>query len=261
MKENLNEEIKRNLELMGVQVNETTLQRLIKMAADKISDFFSDDDEEEKSKEEKSGEKEDEIEKPEADINKLEKDSEEEKIFIDNLESELNIRDISSMSTFRASNLKHNDFFVVHHTAPGMNSCEDVVRVLNGRGLGVQWVVDRRGNLCKTLPFNQIGGHVNPKKRKPNGIKAYNENSQGVEVIADNDADVLPVQAVTVLKLIRKLGFPTSKIYGHGEINTHKAANEGQTIKSFINRNYNKSPRDYDFSMFPAGKRPDFSPM
>jgi hypothetical protein len=165
------------------------------------------------------------------------------------------------MSTFRASNLKRNDFFVVHHTAPGMNSCEDVVRVLNGRGLGVQWVVDRRGNLCKTLPFNQIGGHVNPKKRKPNGIKAYNENSQGVEVIADNDADVLPVQAVTVLKLIRKLGFPTSKIYGHGEINTHKAANEGQTIKSFINTNYNKSPRDYDFSMFPIGKRPDFSPM
>ena len=44
MKENLNEEIKRNIELMGLQVNETALQRLIKKAIDKVSDFFTDDD-------------------------------------------------------------------------------------------------------------------------------------------------------------------------------------------------------------------------
>jgi hypothetical protein len=250
MKQNLKEEIERNLELMELQLNEDWKNRLSYLIKNKI----------EKLKDKISGSK-DETPEPETeneptkDINSLEKDSEEEKEFLDDMTSELNIKDVSGLSTCNCKfkRLKSTDYFIIHHTA-GHNTCEGTVNTLNNRKnergeimrLGIQWIVDRDGNLCQALPLNSVGYHI---MDSPTG--ANNFNTQGVEVVGDNDNDILPVQAITVLKLIKKLGIPLSKIYGHGEVNKHKAATEGKTIKKFILANYNETnPNNYDFSMF-----------
>jgi hypothetical protein len=258
MKQNLKEEIERNRELMGLSINEQglkdtlsqiykdKLEPLVNTAKDYIKDKFGigGDDEEEKEEEE-----------IDVDINALEKDSEEEKKFINKIHKSLNINDISSQSTCNCKNnrLKQTKYFITHHTG-GNGDCKGVMNTLNSRGLGVQWIVDREGNVCQTLPLNSKGYHILDSKLGPN-----NSNSQGVEVSAKNDEDVLPVQAIAVLKLVKKLGLSPSQIYGHGEVNPgHKAASEGQTIKKFIQKNYNSSENNYDFSMF-GDRAPEFN--
>jgi len=68
-----------------------------------------------------------------------------------------------------------------------------------------------------------------------------NGNSQGVEVVANDDADILPIQAAAVFKLVKALGYSPGQIYGHGEVNPgHKQATEGYTIKQYILKNWNK---------------------
>jgi soluble cytochrome b562 len=179
-------------------------------------------------------------------------ESEEEK---KNLLETLSIRDISGMSTYGRKNekLKSRDFFVIHHTA-GRGNAEKVVGILNSRkgGLGVQWVIERDGSIVKTLPSGSRGAHTlssNNFPSAPQGIS--NSNSEGVEVIGMNDDDILPVQAVSALKLVKSLGYSPDSIYGHGEINPgHKAKTEGQTIKEFILKNWNNNESNYDYSMF-----------
>ena len=162
------------------------------------------------------------------------------------------IYDISGLSTYPNKNkkLKSNTNFVIHHTA-GRGTPQGVVNVLNARKLGVQWVIDREGKIYQTLPLGALGAHCGNsdefvKKGAPAGVR--NSNSQGVEVIAKNDADVLEVQAIAALKLVKKLGFQPSQLYGHGEIAPgHRPKSEGATIKKFIKDNWNKDPKNYDF--------------
>jgi hypothetical protein len=245
MKQNLKEEIERNKELMGLNINEDFLKTISDLASgtwDKIVDFFGDD------------EKENEDDETIVNIGNLEKGSEEEKKFLNQIHSSLNVRDISpnSKCNCRLKRLKNTKYFIIHHTA-GRGNCDGVMSTLNNRKdenknpqpLGIQWIVDRDGNLCQSLPLNSVGYHILNSNLGPT-----NYNSQGVEVSGDNDEDILPVQAVTVLKLVKKLGIQPSQIYGHGEVNPgHKAATEGKTIKEFILKNYNKKD-NYDFSMF-----------
>ena len=144
-------------------------------------------------------------------------------------------QDISSASTYGRKDepLPQDKYFIIHHTA-GHGTAMGVVRVLNKRGLGVQWVVDREGKIYQTLPRGARGAHILNSALGPN-----NSNSQGVEVIAKNDADILPIQAAAVHKLIKALGYNPSQLYGHGEVNPgHKAASEGQTIKQYIEKNW-----------------------
>ena len=172
-----------------------------------------------------------------------------------NILETLAIRDISGMSTYGRKNekLKSRDFFVIHHTA-GRGDAEKVVGILNSRkgGLGVQWVIERDGSIVRTLPSGSRGAHTlnsSDFPSAPQGIS--NSNAEGVEVIGMNDDDILPVQAVSALKLVKSLGYSPDSIYGHGEINPgHKAKTEGQTIKQFILKNWGNSESDYDYSMF-----------
>jgi flagellum-specific peptidoglycan hydrolase FlgJ len=152
------------------------------------------------------------------------------------LKSPLDIIDLSGASTYKRKNepLENDKYFIVHHTA-GRGGATGVMNTLNGRGLGVQWVVDREGKIYRMLPAGHRGAHIRSSKLGPN-----NSNSQGVEVIAKDDSDVLPVQAAAVLKLVKALGYSPNQIYGHGEVNSHKQASEGQTIKQYILKNYSK---------------------
>lgn len=256
MKKNLKEEIIRNRKLMGLPINEGSgvldkLSDLLQLGYEKIKEKlpnlgFGDDEEKPEKKDE---------EEPEVDINTLEKDSEEEKEFLEKIHKSLNIRDISSNSNCgcKATRLENTKYFITHHTG-GNGDCNRVMGTLNSRGLGVQWIVDREGNVCQSLPLNSVGFHILDSQKGPT-----NYNSQGVEVSAKDDSDILPIQAVSVLKLIKKLGIKPSQVYGHGEVNPgHKQASEGQTIKKFIEMNYNRDEDDYVYTMF-GDDAPDFN--
>ena len=166
-------------------------------------------------------------------------------------EEQTEIIDISDESVYprKGESIKSNNFFIIHHTA-GLGDAHDVVHTLNGaknkKGenvkLGVQWVVDRDGIIYKTLPTNSRGAHVGVStgdRGAPAGIS--NSNAQGVEVIGKNDPDVLrhgktngDVQAIAVLKIIKHLGYTKDQIFGHGEVNPGKMADEGAYIKQYV---------------------------
>lgn len=157
---------------------------------------------------------------------------------------DLDYEDISGLSKLNTGPLKNDKYFVLHHTA-GRGDAESVVGVLNNRTingkkvvLGVQWIIDRDGKLFKSLDKGERGSHVK-NADMPNAPKDLsNATAQGVEIVGKNDADILPIQCLTALKLVKDLGYSLDKIYGHGEVNSHKSRNEGQTCKSFIKKHW-----------------------
>lgn len=149
-------------------------------------------------------------------------------------EGTLDVTDISGTSTFKSKKLPTDKYFIVHHTA-GRGQASDVINVLNSRGLGIHWIIDREGKLYKGLPSSVKGAHV--KSFYPSVPKDLNNSSsQGVEIIANDDTDILIPQCKTALKLVKSLGYPLSNIYGHGEVSTNKMKEEGKTCKAYITK-------------------------
>jgi hypothetical protein len=149
---------------------------------------------------------------------------------------DLDIIDISHLSTFNKAGrtLNSRKAFVIHHTA-GRGTAKGVVQVLNNRGLGVQWVIDREGKIWRTLPARSIGGQIlnsTAYVRRYSGLEGLNNrNTEGVEVIAKDDADILSIQVEAAKKLARALGYAPWQVVPHGEVNRgHKQATEGETI-------------------------------
>jgi hypothetical protein len=120
---------------------------------------------------------------------------------------------------------------VVHHTA-GRGNPEGVMNALNQQGYGVHYIVDRDGKIYASLPSNVAGIHTGTSAIP--GIN--NATTYGVEVIANDDSDILPSQVEAVRSLYGHLqkGNPKLAIYGHGEIGSHKRADEGKTVVSAI---------------------------
>jgi hypothetical protein len=119
--------------------------------------------------------------------------------------------------------------FIAHHTGGGV-TVEDVQRTLRARGLGVQYIMDREGNIYRT------GGPGEHQIRHGSGIGAglSNANTVGMEIIARHDADVTPLQTQRFVEFIRK-NYPTTPVYGHGEVNPdHKEATEGLTVSKAV---------------------------
>jgi N-acetyl-anhydromuramyl-L-alanine amidase AmpD len=131
-------------------------------------------------------------------------------------------------------------YFVVHHTA-GRGRAEDVVNVLNNRGLGVQWVIDREGKVYKTFPEGLTAWHTGHQDQKDAPRDLQNSTAQGVEVIAMDDQDVLPIQVLAAFKLLKYLGYGKDQVWGHGEVTYNKQATEGQTIVDFWRENWDKT--------------------
>lgn len=162
--------------------------------------------------------------------------------------NESEVIDISDESNFPKKPQKNNQYFVIHHTA-GLGDAHDVVNVLNKRGLSVQWIVDTEGKIHRSLDANSIAYHAGGANLVP---KVTNSNSQGVEVIGSDDADIkkrfdsdmqkygYPRQAEAVRKIIKYLGYSKENIFGHGEITSNKQATEGATIKKYVMDNWDK---------------------
>ena len=134
-------------------------------------------------------------------------------------------------------------YFVVHHTA-GRGTADGVVDVLNDRGLGVQWVIDREGKVFRTFPEGMIAWHAGHKDQRDAPRDLQNDTAQGVEVIATNDADVLPVQVLAAFKLLKYLGYSKDAVWGHGEVTYNKETTEGQTITEFWRKYSDKTPEE-----------------
>lgn len=127
---------------------------------------------------------------------------------------------------------------VIHHTGPHINTVEDLTHTLQRRGLGVQFFIDRNGKTYQLAPDGQImehtrnGGTGTIGRR---GLGLGNQNMEGVEIAAANDADVTPAQRQAAANLIQqrsqKYHWDMQKgVYGHGELNGHKEATEGMSV-------------------------------
>jgi N-acetyl-anhydromuramyl-L-alanine amidase AmpD len=157
---------------------------------------------------------------------------------------ETEIEDISGQATQKTmAPMTKDKYFVVHHTA-GRGRAEDVVNILNDRGLGVQWVVDREGKVFKTFPEGKVAWHAGHEDQKDAPTDLQNQTAQGVEVVAKNDADVLPVQVLAVFKILKYLGYSKDEVWGHGEVTRNKEATEGKTIVDFWRAHHDKSPEE-----------------
>jgi N-acetyl-anhydromuramyl-L-alanine amidase AmpD len=130
---------------------------------------------------------------------------------------------------------------LVHHTA-GRGTADDVRRTLRERGLGVQFIIDRQGNIVPNAPGRQQA-HAGPlpSAERIAGRRLGNRNLEGVEVIALNEADVTPAQRAAVARLAaergRRYGYnPRTNVWGHGELaagrpHNPKEPNEGATAR------------------------------
>jgi len=185
--------------------------------------------------------------------------------------SEVAIIDISDESTYPTNNkFKSKDYFMIHHTA-GHGTARGVVTTLNtptptrDYPLGIQWVVDLDGKIYRSLPANTVGAHVGSNRKNPS---VSNSNTEGVEVVGDDDAyikaqhdadiakGILPRQAEAVRQLIKYLGYSPNQIVGHGEVSTRKAPDEGKTIKEYVIQNWDK-PVDSNFTVSDIEQAPD----
>jgi hypothetical protein len=127
---------------------------------------------------------------------------------------------------------------VIHHTAGG-GSVDDVIATFKKTNFPAQFVIDRDGQIYQTLPDGYRGQHVRDSWG-PLGAGKGNSNLEGVEIIANNNGDVLPVQQQAAARLVamraQKYGYdPRTSVYGHGELNPgHKEADEGMSTVTRI---------------------------
>ncbi len=142
--------------------------------------------------------------------------------------------------------LKDDKYFVLHHTG-GEGSAEDVMNVLNNRevgALGVQFIIDKEGNLFRGLPAGTRGQHVNSNKLTGSAPKDLsNSTAQGVEIVGADDTKINLNQCKTALLLVKSLGYTKGSIYAHGEIQSNKMPSEGATCKRYILK-YWSTPED-----------------
>lgn len=123
------------------------------------------------------------------------------------------------------------DAFIMHHTG-GRGTVEGVQNTLRQRGLGVEYIMDRDGNIF------QSGGRGASHMMKgwgPIGEGLSNRNTVGMEIIARNDRDVTEAQVKAAREFVAK-NYPNTPVYGHGQVNPgHKEADEGMKVVNSIN--------------------------
>jgi hypothetical protein len=130
---------------------------------------------------------------------------------------------------------------VVHHTGGG-KTVEDVIRTFKERGVAANFVIDREGQVHQILPDGAEGRHI-MKGWGAVGEGKSNANMEGVEIIAKDDKDVLPVQRDAAMRLIQaradKWGYdPARGVFGHGEVNPgHRQETEGMTVVNAMRKN------------------------
>ena len=143
-----------------------------------------------------------------------------------------NITDISNQSNYRGGQLGNVQGFIWHHTGGGSN-VQSIVNTLNERHLGTQYIMDRDGSVYRFLPSGTQGAHILPSTINT----LSNSNTEGMEVIAQNDKDITPQQVASARRFAAwySTQHPGVQYFGHGEVNPgHKEATEGATITNAV---------------------------
>lgn len=136
--------------------------------------------------------------------------------------------------TYDFKPLQEKKAFIIHHTA-GRGNVGGVMSTFEQTKNFAHFVIDREGNIYRTVPEGMRGTHMIKGSGKGEGLS--NINTEGVEIIAKDDKDVLPVQVEAAKKLAASLGYKPEQIFGHGEVNPgHKQASEGMTVVSSIRK-------------------------
>jgi hypothetical protein len=84
-----------------------------------------------------------------------------------------------------------------------------------------------------------------------------NASAEGVEIVGLNDSDITELQCLSALKLVKNLGYSFSQIYGHGEVNSHKSANEGQFCKAFLKKHWGDNIEQLEKTVSKTPNQPD----
>jgi hypothetical protein len=122
---------------------------------------------------------------------------------------------------------------VMHHT--GGRTVAGALDAFKEHNTGVQYIVDRDGNIIKLAPENAITQHVKPNK----GIT--NANSIGIEFVGKNDADINDIQKKVANELVKQIMSRNPNIdtiIGHGAQAPagNKQLTEGSSVVNFIGR-------------------------
>lgn len=122
---------------------------------------------------------------------------------------------------------------IIHHTGGREPNPDHLVRVLKENTASVQFFIDRDAKVHQLMPDNHKAWHAS----KNNNSGYDNNNTVGVEIAAREDSDVTDAQVEAAKALIRRMstkhGFdPSSKVFGHGEVATHKRPTEGGRVLS-----------------------------
>lgn len=143
-----------------------------------------------------------------------------------------------SAAIFPAARLAPNgqepELFVVHHTGGG-SSPEAIVNSWRTErpGVGTQYIMDRNGVIHDTA--NEYGyrgtSHAKDLEMPGSGISTSEQGTSnrsivGMEIMADNEKDVTPAQ-LQALQEFAQARYPNTPFYGHGEISTNRANDEG----------------------------------
>jgi hypothetical protein len=124
----------------------------------------------------------------------------------------------------------------MHHTA-GRGDPASVVNFWKqqGKGYGAQYIMDRNGVIHDTAKEFGYTGTNEILNGTGVGKGLSNSNTVGMEIIANNDKDVLPIQAQNAAAFIQAR-YPNLPVYGHGQVNAgHKEATEGMTAVNAVN--------------------------
>ena len=116
--------------------------------------------------------------------------------------------------------------FIVHHTA-GRGDMRGVVATFKQTAYPTQYIIDRKASVFRVIPAGYGAQHILPGIAAGAGLD--NTNTEGVEVIANNNDDVTPEQVKAGRGLISALGYARNQVFGHGEVN-RKQTTEGADI-------------------------------
>ncbi len=155
--------------------------------------------------------------------------------FVGDGTADVEVNDLTATTTLPSSGtMTKVEGMIIHHTG-GRGTVDGVVNTLAERGLSVQYVIDRDGKVHKLMADDAVAFHAG----KNNDSGFDNNNTVGVEIIANDDADVTSAQVAAAQKLSNKLGQqygfnPAERVFGHGEVATHKRPAEGSSTTSAL---------------------------
>src|SRR5262249_43632763 len=132
---------------------------------------------------------------------------------------------------------------IVHHTGR-LKDADAAIRTFQERGLPAHFIIDREGKVYRALPDGAIGQQIRVGTGKGAGLS--NANTEGIEIIAADDKDLLPVQVAAAKALIQERAQrwgidANTAVFGHGEVNRHKEVDEGKSVVEAIRNDAEKA--------------------